>query len=112
MTLSALGRNGSACGFAGSFSDASSAATAAATAGQAADGRHVPREPEVADVRTRAGIVLGDEDVSRLHVAMDEPDRMRRVERVGDLRDQADGALRIERAFALEQLAQISALDV
>src|SRR5919204_5657594 len=41
------------------------------------------RKPEVAEVRVLAA--LGEEDVRRLHVAMDEPCAMRRIERAGHL---------------------------
>ena len=50
-----------------------------------------------------------DEDVAGLHIAMDEPSRVRGVERSGDLLDELDGALRLEAAVAAEQLAQVGA---
>ena len=64
----------------------------AAVAGQAADRRDVPGEAEVADVRVLAVRVRRDEDVAGLHVAVDEPGRVRGVERAGDLRDEVERA--------------------
>ena len=49
-----------------------------------------------AEVR-QVGVVVGpDEDVLRLDVAVDEPDVVRGVERVGDLGEDAQGAARVE----------------
>ena len=59
-----------------------------------------------------ATIPLGDEHVAGLHVAVDETGLVRRVERVGDLRDEVERALRVERSFASQQLAQVRAFDV
>ena len=51
------------------------------------------------------------EHVARLHVAVDEAERVRRVERACDLADEIDGALGAERALALEHLAQVEPVD-
>ena len=58
------------------------------------------REPEVGEVDVLAPALLVDEDVRRLHVAVDEPERVRGVERVRDLRRDRDRASRLERALA------------
>ena len=56
-------------------------------------------EPEVREVRVLAAALLVEQDVGRLHVAVDEPLRVRRVERVRDLRGDREGPLRGERAL-------------
>ena len=67
------------------------------------------RDPEIGEV----GTVLGpDQDVGRLDVAVDEPARVRRVERVRDRREQGDGALGLERAVRLDDAVEIDAVDV
>ena len=72
----------------------------------------VPREAEVADVRPLAVGPVRDEDVPGLHVAMDEPGRVRRVERLARLAHQRDGAPGLEPSLASQELAQIDAVDV
>jgi DNA-binding SARP family transcriptional activator len=76
----------------------------AAVAREAADRGDMTREAEVADVRVLALFRMCHQDVARLHVAVDEPCRMRRVERSRDLLEQTKCALRLEPAFAPEQL--------
>jgi hypothetical protein len=71
-----------------------------------------PGEAEVADIGVLTLGVRGDEDVAGLHVTVGEPGSVRRVERVGDLPDEVDRALRFEPAFAPQQLAQIRAFHV
>ena len=53
-----------------------------------------------------------DEDVRRLHVAVDEPARVRRVERGGDLRDDAERAAHRQPSLGDEQRLQVAAVDV
>ena len=50
--------------------------------------------------QTYARSVLGDEDVARFHVSVDEPRRMCRIERLGYLVDEPDRSLRLETALA------------
>ena len=70
-------------------------------------------EAEVADVRVLALGIGADEDVAGLHVAMDEPGRVRGVERRRPpARRGSIAALRLEAAVPPEELAQIGALDV
>jgi len=78
-----------------------------ALAGQALRGRGVLREPEVAQPR----LVAGDEDVRRLDVAMDQAGGVRDVERSGDVRDQRDRPLGLERPLAAQKAAQVDAFD-
>ena len=56
--------------------------------------------------------LLVEQDVRRLHVAVDEPLRVRGVERVGDLRGDRDRARRLERALATQQRLQVGPVDV
>ena len=65
-------------------------------------------EAEVGQVDA-AGLV--DQDVPGLHVAVDEAAPVRCVEGVRDLREQVERALRVERAFALDQPAEVGAFD-
>ena len=58
------------------------------------------RQPEVGEV----GAVAVDEDVLRLDVAVDEPGAVRGVERVRDVGEQAERALRLELAAVGEAL--------
>ena len=48
---------------------------------------------------------------ARLHIAMHEPRRVCRVERGCDSADEPDGAIRLERALTLQQLAEIASVD-
>ena len=66
-------------------------------------------EAEVCDVHVLAGV---EQDVGRLHVAVDEAARVRRVQRARDLRADPDGPCRVERPFAAQQHCQIAPLDV
>ena len=84
----------------------------AAIAGEAAHRGDVAGEPEVADVGVLAVRSLGDEHVPGLHVAVDEPRLVRRVEGLRDLADEVDCAFRLERSLAPEDLAQVGAIDV
>ncbi|HEU5207352.1 MAG TPA: hypothetical protein VFT94_07065 [Gaiellaceae bacterium] len=81
----------------------------AAVSGQAADGRHVAGETEVAHVGV---LVLSDEDVARLHVPVDEARCMGRIERVAYLPDEPERPSRLERAVAAEEFAEIRSRDV
>ena len=80
--------------------------------GEAAGRGHVSRQTEVANVGVLAGSVVGDNDVSRLHIPVDQPRCVRHIEALGDLPDQIDCAFRLEPAFALKQLAQVRTFDV
>jgi hypothetical protein len=77
--------------------------------GQAARARGVLGQPEVRQVRV---VVAADQDVGRLDVAVDQPVGMGLVERRADLGHQVDRALGIERAFVVQQPAQVGAVDV
>ena len=79
---------------------------------QAADRRRVAGEPEVADVDVLAFRSRCNEDVGRLHVAVDEPRGMRGVECVGRLGEQVDRSHRIETALPSKEFPEIRALDV
>ena len=79
---------------------------------QAARRGKMAGEAEVAHVRVLCIRFLAEEDVRRLHVAVHEPRCMRRIERLGDLRDEADRALGIQPALAPEKLTQVDALHV
>ena len=83
-----------------------------ALARQAAHRRNVARKAEVADVRVLPVMSLRHEDVAGLYIAVDEPRRVRRIERARDLLDQIERALRLEASFAPQQLPEIGALDV
>ena len=67
-------------------------------------------EPEVAH-RLVAPVRGADEDVAGLHVAVDEPGRVRGVERGRDLPDEIDRRLRLQPALAPEHVPQARALD-
>ena len=84
----------------------------ASLAGEAAHRRRVSREAEVAEIRVLPAVDRGDEDVAGLDVAVDEAGRMSCVERLGDLRDQRERAVGLERSLAAEQLAQVGPVDV
>ena len=55
---------------------------------------------------------LGDEDVRGLDVAVHEAFLVRGIERLGDLGEQLDGSLRLERAVLGDELGEVVALDV
>ena len=56
-------------------------------------------------------LALIEQDVRRLYVAMNEALRVRRVERVRDLRDDREPAPRLESTLLAEQRAQVRSLD-
>ena len=64
-------------------------------------------QAEVGEVAVLATVLLVDEDVRRLDVAMDEAAAVGGVERIGDLRCDRDRTSRIQRAFATEQCLQV-----
>ena len=64
-------------------------------------------EAEVGEV----GALAFDQDVVRLHVAVDDPGRVGGVERLGDLAEQRRRPRRRQRALAVDQPAQVAALD-
>ncbi len=70
------------------------------------------RKPEVADRGALAAVLLRDEDVPRLHVAVHEPDRVSRIECGCDLLDELDRALGLEPPLPPNHVAQIGAVDV
>ena len=69
------------------------------------------RQPEVGEVDVLAAVLAVEEDVRRLHVAVDEPASMRRVQGVGDLARDRDRARRLQRALAPEERLEVRALD-
>src|SRR5262249_51269527 len=70
-------------------------------------GGGVAGETEVADV----GALAVEQDVAGLYVSMDEPGRMGRVERAGDLGDEVDRVLGVEPAVAAEELPEVVPVD-
>ncbi len=64
-------------------------------------------EPGDAEVRDLHPVVRGDEDVRRLDVAVDDPVRMRVVQRVPHLGDGVDHELHRQRLVVLEQELQV-----
>jgi hypothetical protein len=69
------------------------------------------RDAEVCEIAVLTLLLRIDQDVARLDVAVDETAGVRRVERRGDLRNQADRARRLEAAVAAEHRAKIAPLD-
>ena len=69
-------------------------------------------QAEVAEVAVLASRGLGDEDVRRLDVTMDEALLVRGVEGLRDLREEVDGALRLECTVLGDDLREIGAFDV
>jgi hypothetical protein len=70
------------------------------------------RQAEVAEVAVLAPGGLGDEHVRGLDVAVDEALLVRGVERLGDLGEELDRALRLERPLLGDDLGQVRALHV
>ena len=70
------------------------------------------RQPEVREVCVLAAALLVEQDVGRLHVAVDEALRVRGVERVGDLRRDRHGPLRRQRALATQERLEVGPVHV
>ena len=70
------------------------------------------RESEIADVGVFALGPFRHQDVSRLHVAVDESRLVCHVERLCDLRDQIESTLWLEPPFTPEHLAEVRTLHV
>ncbi len=68
-------------------------------------------QAEVGEIGVLSAVGPGDEDVRRLDVAVDEAERMRRVERVGDLPDDPHGETGREAAPIGDELSKGRALD-
>ena len=69
-------------------------------------------DPEVGEIRVA---VLGEEDILRLHVAVDDPATVGVVERTGDRREDGDHLRSLEAArlaLGVEMLVEIAAIDV
>ncbi len=66
--------------------------------GQPGDGVEPLRDAEVGEVRVLLAVADRDQDVRRLDVAVDEPARVGRIERGGELRQQLDRSAGLERA--------------
>jgi hypothetical protein len=79
-----------------------------AVATQAVDRRCVLGKPKVGE---KGAVVLVDEDVARFHVAMHEPLRVCRVERLGDRREDAKRSVRLQPSVALENVAEVAPGD-
>ena len=60
-------------------------------------GRGVFGQPEVGEVHVLRGALDRDQCVARLHVAVHQPARMGRVQRIGELRHQANSTVRRQR---------------
>ena len=71
-------------------------------------GQHVLREAEVRQVDV---VALAEQHVRRLHVAMDEPGRVRGVERGRDLSDDRHSPGRGERALAADEGTHVVTRD-
>src|SRR4029450_3982083 len=72
------------------------------------------REPEVRQVGMLATIVAGscgDQDVGRLHIAMDETPAVGGIQGAGHLAEQMHGQIWLQRP-ALESLLEVGALDI
>ena len=74
--------------------------------------RQLPAQPEVGEVDLLGVAVRRHECVRRLDVPVDEPACVRGVERRRQLGDQPERALRVERAFAAQQLRQVRPVHV
>ena len=68
-------------------------------------------DAEIREVAVLALLLLVDQDVARLDVAVHQAARVRGVERRGHLSDQGDRARRLEAAVAAEHRAKIASLD-
>ena len=80
---------------------------------QARGRRDVLRDAEVRQERTsEAALTTLEQDVRRADAAVNEPFRVRGVERRGGLGDDGDRDRRIEAAFGLEQPFQVRPFDV
>ena len=82
--------------------------------GSAASTRIAARSPlgdaEVEHLHdARAELVVGEEDVARLHVAMDDADRVRARDADARLRDDAQRELGAERADPANEVLQVLA---
>ena len=75
-------------------------------------GRDGLGQPEVGQERVLGAVLARDEDVAGLDVAVHEAVPVRLVERAGDLRDDADRPLGLERRSASRIAPQVGALDV
>ena len=69
-------------------------------------------QPEVGEICVLAAALLVEQDVGRLHVAVDEPLCVRRVERVRDLGGDRDDPPRRQRALPPEQRLQVGPVHV
>ena len=69
-------------------------------------------EPRQAEVENLHDVLLIDQQIGRLHVAVDQARLMRMGEALGRLADVVGGGDVIQRAVALDDLLKIAALDV
>ena len=67
-------------------------------------------QPEVRD--ERAAVARADQDVPGLHVAVEDPACVRRVERARDLREDLERAARLQPVLRRQERAQVGAVDV
>ncbi|GAA5020952.1 hypothetical protein GCM10025734_75670 [Kitasatospora paranensis] len=86
-----------------------------ADGGETGERQRLLGEPEVGEVDV-LGVVavgtLGDQDVARFDVAVDEFVGVRRVQRRGDLGGDPDGLAQRQRPLAVQQGPQVAAADV
>ncbi len=76
------------------------------------EGAGALREAEVAEVAVLAAGSLRDEDVRGLDIAVHETLLVGGVERLGNLREEVDGALRLQCSVLGDDLRQIGSFDV
>jgi hypothetical protein len=74
-----------------------------------ADALHEPEVDDLGDVRPPAA--LGEQDVRRLDVAVDEPDAVRLAERLADLAQDVDDAAGMHRTVAADELLEVDSVQ-
>ena len=70
------------------------------------------RQPEVGEIDVLATVLVVEQDVRRLDVAVDEPSGMCGIERVGDLARDRECSGRLERPLASQELREVRPFDV
>ena len=78
---------------------------------EAAVRRSSLRQPEIRQIRVLSAAPSGHQDVRRLHVPVDKPALVSRIERGSHLRNNACRARRVERSLGCEEAPQVRAVD-